>query len=397
LTAASIFFLGIAALNPAFADGSGVALVIGNSAYKNAKALPTAIADADATAQTLQAAGYDVTEYHDVAQADIGPVMRDFLTKVQNAGSNTVAFLYFSGYAMQFNGDDYLVPSDANITKDTDIPGEALRLTDVTDELANLQTQAEIVVVDGSRANGFDQSGGAPSAPGLAIMNASPGMLIAYSTQPGTVAPDGNGPYSLFAGSLNTTMRQPGYTFGEIFKITRLNVSQATNGVQVPWTASALSGDVRLFEPPEQNQAPGVAEVAPQEPAVPAAEDLRVALGDNIERVRAAYNIKVDPLPTQNEQLLLNAPLDGLMFFFNEKDQTLRNIRADAPFAGSINGVRIGDNLDDVIARLGQPSRAPFDFNPNKAYLFRFGPNWFRCDFNKEQKVATMFQFVADR
>ena len=242
---AAICFASLATLGSAQAE-SGVALVIGNSAYKNAQPLTTVYADADATAQTLQSAGFDVTEYHDVAQADTGAVMRDFLTKVQSAGPDTVAFLYLSGYATQFNGDDYFVPSDAKIDKDTDIPGEALRVADVTDELAKLTTRAAVVVIDGSRANAFGQAGGAPPAQGLAMVSAPQGMLIAYAAQPGAVAPDGDGPYSLFAGTLNTVMREPGHTLDEIFKVVRLNVAQATNEAQTPWSASALTSDVQV-------------------------------------------------------------------------------------------------------------------------------------------------------
>ena len=127
-------------------------------------------------------------------------------------------------------------------------------------------------------------------------------------------------------------------------------------------------------------------------------EGLRVVLGDKIDAVRAAYNITADTIPTRDQQVLLKAPADGLTFFFKENDQILRIIRADAPFGGNINGVRIDDTFDDVVARLGQPSGAPWDFGENKAYRFRVGSTWLRCDFNKEQKVATMFFFsVSDR
>jgi hypothetical protein len=91
-----------------------------------------------------------------------------------------------------------------------------------------------------------------------------------------------------------------------------------------------------------------------------------------------------------------NGLLDGLTFFFKENEQKLRNLRADAPFSGNLNGVRIGDTLSEVVARLGQPSVAPWDFGDNKAYSWRIGGNVFRCDFNKEQKVETMFLMVSD-
>ena len=95
---------------------------------------------------------------------------------------------------------------------------------------------------------------------------------------------------------------------------------------------------------------------------------------------------------------MLRAPSDGLTFFFNEKELTLRNIRAGVPFSGSINGVRIGDTFDDVVARLGRPYAGPLDVGDNnKAYVFRVSPNLFRASFDNTQKVETMFEFVNDR
>jgi hypothetical protein len=127
-------------------------------------------------------------------------------------------------------------------------------------------------------------------------------------------------------------------------------------------------------------------------------ENLRVALRDTIAKVRAAYGITADPIPTNNHQVILRTPSDGLMFFFNEEELTLRNIRADVPFSGSINGVRIGDTFDDVVAKLGQPYAGPLNVgNNNKAYVFRVSPNLFRASFNNTQKVETMFEFVNDQ
>src|SRR5664279_6511661 len=75
------------------------ALVIGNGAYENAPGLKTPATDASIVAETLQAAGYDVTELHDVRQGDIGQVMRTFLDKVAAGGADGTAFVYYSGHA----------------------------------------------------------------------------------------------------------------------------------------------------------------------------------------------------------------------------------------------------------------------------------------------------------
>jgi hypothetical protein len=55
-----------------------------------------------------------------------------------------------------------------------------------------------------------------------------------------------------------------------------------------------------------------------------------------MEHVRSMHNIKAERSPMGTDQLGLAAPLDGLWFFFNDKDRMLRNIRLEAPFSGSI-------------------------------------------------------------
>lgn len=92
----------------AFAQ-SHVALVIGNSAYLGGT-LATTLADAGVVAETLRGAGYDVTELHDLRQADIGQAMRGFLDKAAAGGPDTVAFFYFAGQAAQAGGENYLIP-----------------------------------------------------------------------------------------------------------------------------------------------------------------------------------------------------------------------------------------------------------------------------------------------
>jgi hypothetical protein len=90
---------------------------------------------------------------------------------------------------------------------------------------------------------------------------------------------------------------------------------------------------------------------------------------------------------------MLAAPLEGLSFFFKTEGKLLYEIRAEEPFVGRIEGVRIGDALDDVIAKLGQPRGKPFDFGGNKAYVFSVSAGVFRCDFDNSRKCVTIFYF----
>ena len=169
-----------------------IALVIGNAAYRTG-ALPTAANDAGLIAQTLQAAGFDVVGARDLDQDSLRRAFREFLEKASSSGPDTVAFIYVSGYGLQLEGENYFVPVDAKIGRDTDVAPQSLRLSDYIRPLGALKLKASIVVVDAARRIPFAISGD-PLAGGLALVEPSPGMLVAFNAAPGTVAPQQAGP-----------------------------------------------------------------------------------------------------------------------------------------------------------------------------------------------------------
>jgi len=117
----SLLFLVVLAalsLSPAGAAPSEkrLALVIGNASYK-AKTLATPANDAALIAQTLQAAGFDVIGARDLDGDGLRQTFRDFIDRVRNAGPDAVAAVYFAGYGLQVEGENYLVPIDADISR----------------------------------------------------------------------------------------------------------------------------------------------------------------------------------------------------------------------------------------------------------------------------------------
>jgi uncharacterized caspase-like protein len=164
-----------------------IALVIGNAGYQ-AGALNTPANDAGLVAQTLQASGFDVVGARDLDQDSLRRAFRDFLDKAAASGTDTVAFIYLSGYGLQLEGENYFVPVDAKVAHDTDVPLETLRLSDYTRPLAALGLKASIVVLDAARANPFAKSG-KPLAGGLALVEPEPGTLIAFNAAPGRWGP----------------------------------------------------------------------------------------------------------------------------------------------------------------------------------------------------------------
>src|SRR5438270_940373 len=108
-----------------------IALVVGNGAYAKA-ALVTAANDAGLIAQTLQAAGFDVSGARDLDQESLRRALRDFVDKAEASGPDTVAYVYFGGHGVQLEGENYLLPIDARIARAADVPAAAIRMSDYT-------------------------------------------------------------------------------------------------------------------------------------------------------------------------------------------------------------------------------------------------------------------------
>ncbi len=244
-----LVMVGIAFATSAEAQNSPekrIALVVGNAAYKTG-ALPTPANDAGLIAQTLQAAGFDVIGARDLDQNGLRDTLRDFLAKANASGPNTVAFVYLAGYGLQYQGDNYFAPVDAQIVNATDVPVEAIRMTDFTKSLAAINNRGSIVVVDAARANPFAQSN-QPLAGGLTLVEPDAHQLIAFNAAPGTVAPPEAGPYGSYAHALAEMIRVGGLSLGDVFDRTRLRVSDLTKGAEISWNASKFDSAFAFFD-----------------------------------------------------------------------------------------------------------------------------------------------------
>ncbi|MCK1733220.1 caspase family protein [Bradyrhizobium sp. 138] len=223
-----------------------IALVVGNGAYAKSP-LATTANDAGLIAQTLQAAGFDVVGARDLDGDTLRKSFRDFVQKAQASGPGTVAMVYLAGYGVQLAGENYFIPVDSNISRDTDIPTEALRISDYARQLAAIPLKANIVVLDAARAQPFIE-GGQPIASGLALVEPDPNMLIAFNAAPGTVAPEEPGPYGIYAQSLAEMIRTGGLPLPEVFDRLRLRVNEASKGAQVPWNEQKITAPFSFFE-----------------------------------------------------------------------------------------------------------------------------------------------------
>ncbi|MEH6950793.1 caspase family protein [Nitrobacter sp. NHB1] len=242
-----LLFFGVCSVIPSAAiaqqQEKRIALVIGNGAYAKAP-LATAANDGGLIAQTLQAAGFDVSGARDLDGDTLRGAFRDFVKKAEASGPDTVAVVYLAGYGVQYAGENYFIPVDSTITHDTDIPTEGLRIGDYMHQLTALPLKLSIVVLDIAREQPFVEDGSIAS--GLALVEPNPRMLVAFNAAPGTVAPEEQGPYGVYAQALAEMIRTGGLPLPELFNRVRLRVNENTKGAQVPWDTQKVD-DARFM------------------------------------------------------------------------------------------------------------------------------------------------------
>ncbi len=240
-----------------------VALVIGNSNYKQVPTLDNPANDAADLAAKLGAIGFDVLRGTDLDYAGMRDIIRRFGDKLNGAD---VALMFYAGHGLQVAGKNYLVPVDARISNQSDVDLATIDL-DVILRAMEADQRTNIVFLDACRDNPFAQklaaNMGTRSASvgrGLAQAQAGVGTLIAYSTQPGNVALDGQGRNSPFTSALLKTIDTPGLSLGDTMIAVRNDVLQATNGQQVPWDHSSLTGQFYFVPPAPGQGGPGDAQ-----------------------------------------------------------------------------------------------------------------------------------------
>ena len=183
--------LALTALAPLAAQNR-YALVIGNAAYTGFKTLPNTVNDAEDVAAALDRLRYTVDKQINANRRTMRDAILRFRDNLTEDPDNE-GFLWYAGHAVQYNGENYLLPCEAEITRIDHLKTDAIELAFVTESLKEAGNNANIVVLDACRNNPFAQSRGAAER-GLSILNAAAiprSTLVLYSTQANQTAADG--------------------------------------------------------------------------------------------------------------------------------------------------------------------------------------------------------------
>src|SRR5712672_965037 len=226
-----------------------VALVIGNGAYRSVPELRNSRNDADDISEQLKRLGFSVIDGRDLDRSAMQVALGRFAQRLKGSDAGLV---YYSGHGLQINGQNFLVPVDLKLDDGAFTPFEMVRLDDVVEALGYTDG-VRLLVLDACRDNPFANSlaqnkgsRGASMTRGLAKIERSQGMLIAYSTQPNAVAADGTGRNSPFTAALVREMQVPGLEVATVFRRVAVNVYRETGGAQTPELSVSLLQDFYL-------------------------------------------------------------------------------------------------------------------------------------------------------
>ncbi len=259
----------VASTGPSSAAGDRYALVIGNAKYPDADTpLKEPINDARDVADELKRDGFNV----DIGENLTGEAMRRAFDKLYGKiKPGSVALVFFSGFGVQSNRQSYMIPVDAQIWTEQDVRHDGLSLETVLGEINSRGAGVKIALIDASRRNPYERRFRTFSA-GLAPVIAPNGTLVMYSAALSSVVSDNGGDHSLFVQELLKEIRVPDLMAEETLNRTRVGVTRASRGEQVPWISSSLAEDFSFIPgPPGSRPAPvppprPVATVAPPPP-----------------------------------------------------------------------------------------------------------------------------------
>ena len=333
-----------------------VALIVGNSAYVHAAALPIPVNDAGDMAKALTEVGFEVILGLDLSKQALDGKVRDFARAIDKAD---VALFFYAGHGLQASGRNYLMPVDARLQSERDLDFEAVSIDFVLKQMElERDGKTNVVFLDACRDNplarNLARTMGTRSASigqGLAQVQTGVGTFIAYSTQPGNVALDGQGRNSPFTAALTKGLREPGRNLTSVMIDVRKDVLAATGGKQVPWDHSALTGDFYF----QLAAAPGTL----PKTAAPSADAIQKRLRELEEELKK----KSDPQQTANMVALAQAR-ERLRQSeeANKQDQKKifdiqYNHAPIAPGSGAETSMQIG-GIQMQMARRGQEMKA---------------------------------------
>ncbi len=222
------------------ANQKRLALVIGNGNYTGST-LSNPENDSRDMKNALTQYGFDVLQYENLGQAAMKKAMDEFGEKLKGYD---VGLFFYAGHGIQTKGYNYLIPVDADLKTEAQVEYDCVQADRILALMEASGTTINIIILDACRNNPFERSWTrSATSRGLAFMNAPRGSLIAYATAPGSTASDGAGKNGLYTSAILESIKIPDLNILQIFQNVRSLVSDKSQGQQIPWESTSLTGD----------------------------------------------------------------------------------------------------------------------------------------------------------
>lgn len=244
LAQAQIYDVGDNSRSAPVATQNRVALVIGNSDYSSLATLANPTNDANDVCAALRTLGFKATCLANVStRREFREAIHRFL---ENVAPGTETFFFYAGHGLQYRGENYLLPTEAQIWSDADIDFEGVSVSYLLQSLDQARSYPNVIVLDACRDNPFRKNTGFRVEAGLARIDPPVGTVLAYATAPNSAALDGKGRNGLFTKHLLTRMTVPGLQLDEMFRqVSNAVENEARTAYrfsQVPYRSSSYSG-----------------------------------------------------------------------------------------------------------------------------------------------------------
>jgi len=240
----SIVVTALLLTTPAFAQREGrIALILGDGKYT---AVPddTSVNGTSAVKSALASAGYKIVEASIISSDGMQWALDLLVRQLKKGGPESISIVYFAGYSIAANGENYLIPAHAKIAGRTDVIDQGFPLSRVLKALASAGNGANAVAIDACNGNPFygDDTG-------FADVPLPTGVVLSTCAAPGTVAGPVGQNASFYAQGLSESMNVPGIGLVELFDVTRWSVGRNPGSYMLPWVKSGLT-DEKSFAAP---------------------------------------------------------------------------------------------------------------------------------------------------
>jgi Caspase domain len=284
-----------------------LALLIGNAAYQNPEdVLENSVNDVRLMSTVLRASGFEVMTVENATRRQMHEAVSVFGAQLkQNKG---VGLFFYAGHGMQVKGVNYLIPIDAQTSRESSATFDSLNVDNLMEVMAEANTTTNIIILDACRNNPYARASGRPSTgggAGLAQMSAPAGSYVVYSAGVGQTASDGTGGNGLFTQHFSHAVEVgQGRKIQEVMMQVRTSVRRDSEGKQIPWETSALETDF-YFYPPQGLQGTNLAttptlppiRIAPPESARPVQSQIPTQISLP-EKLAAPVVADLAPAPT---------------------------------------------------------------------------------------------------